>query len=166
MLVGRMSQWQLTSVEDGSRNLHLKFGQNRVNKSWDILGWTNVARTNVAWINVAWTNVTVTVGICWRWFQKPTFKVRSKSGKQQLRYSWYGQMLSGQMFPGQMSSWQSESAQEPTFKVWSKLGQLQLRYYGHWVCVVDGVGWGGVMGWYAQSFLCLTSNCSWVEVTL
>ena len=34
--------------------------------------WTNVARTNVAW-----TNVTVTVGICSRCSQRPTFKVWS-----------------------------------------------------------------------------------------
>ena len=38
--------------------------------------WTNVSRTNVAW-----TNVTVTVGICSRWSQEPTFKVWSKSGQ-------------------------------------------------------------------------------------
>ena len=37
--------------------------------------WTNVARTDVAW-----KNVTVTVGICSRCSQEPTFKVWSKSG--------------------------------------------------------------------------------------
>ena len=37
--------------------------------------------TNVARRNVAWTNVTVTVDICERWFQEPTFKVWSKSGQ-------------------------------------------------------------------------------------
>ena len=36
--------------------------------------WTNVARTHVAW-----TIVTVTVGICSRGSQEPTFKVLSKS---------------------------------------------------------------------------------------
>ena len=60
--------------------------------------WTNVARRNVAW-----TNVTVTVDICERWFQEPTFKVWSKSGQQHLRYSLYGQMSPGQMLLGQMS---------------------------------------------------------------
>ena len=38
------------------------------------------------------TNITVTAGICSRWSQQPTFKVWSKSGQWQLRYSWYGQM--------------------------------------------------------------------------
>ena len=31
-----MSPWQLESVQGGPRNLPLKFGQNRVNNSWDI----------------------------------------------------------------------------------------------------------------------------------
>ena len=38
--------------------------------------WTNVAR-----INVVWTNITMTVGICSRRSQEPTFKVSSKSGQ-------------------------------------------------------------------------------------
>ena len=37
--------------------------------------------TNVTRTNVAWTNVTVTVGICSRCSQGPTFKVWSKSGQ-------------------------------------------------------------------------------------
>ena len=36
MLLGQMSPWQLASVKDGSRNLHLKFAQNRVSNSQDI----------------------------------------------------------------------------------------------------------------------------------
>ena len=36
MLPGQMSLWKLVSVRDGPRNLPLKFGQNRVNSSWDI----------------------------------------------------------------------------------------------------------------------------------
>ena len=71
--------------------------------------WTNVARTYDAW-----TNVTVTVGICSRWSQEPTFQVWSKWGQLEQRYSRYGQMLPGQMLPGQMlpgqmPSWQFES---------------------------------------------------------
>ena len=31
-----MSSWQLESVHKGPRNLHLKFGQNRISNSWDI----------------------------------------------------------------------------------------------------------------------------------
>ena len=53
-------------------------------------------------------NFTVTVGICLRWSQGPTFKVWSKSGQWQLRYSWYGQMSQGQMLPEQMSLWHLE----------------------------------------------------------
>ena len=56
-----------------------------VNKSFIKIGsvtaeifliWTNVARTNVTW-----TNVTLTVGICSKCSQEPTFKVSSKSGQ-------------------------------------------------------------------------------------
>ena len=36
MLPGQMSPWQLKSVQDCPRNLHLKFGQNRVSNSWDV----------------------------------------------------------------------------------------------------------------------------------
>jgi len=34
---GQMLPWQLESGQDGPRNLPLKFGQNQVNNSWDIL---------------------------------------------------------------------------------------------------------------------------------
>ena len=37
MWPGQMSTWQLTSVKEGSRNVPLKFGQNRVSNSWDII---------------------------------------------------------------------------------------------------------------------------------
>ena len=51
--------------------------------------WTNVARTNVAW-----TNVTVSVGICSRGSQEPTFKVWSKLGPVTaeilLEFVWVG----------------------------------------------------------------------------
>ena len=75
-------------------------------KVWSVtaeifLIWTNVVRTNVDL-----TNITETVEICSRWSEEPTFKVWSKLGQWQLRYSWYGQMLLGQVLPGQMSSWQ------------------------------------------------------------
>ena len=36
MLLGQTSPWQLTFIEEGPRNLRLKFGQNRVSNSWDI----------------------------------------------------------------------------------------------------------------------------------
>ena len=35
--------------------------------------------TNVTWTNVARTNVTLTLGMCSRWSQEPTFKALSKS---------------------------------------------------------------------------------------
>ena len=38
MLLGQMSPWQLESVWDVTRNLHLKFHQNWVRNSWDIAG--------------------------------------------------------------------------------------------------------------------------------
>ena len=75
-------------------------------KVWSVtaeifLIWTNVVRTNVDL-----TNINETVEICSRWSEEPTFKVWSKLGQWKLRYSWYGQMLLGQVLPGQMSSWQ------------------------------------------------------------
>ena len=36
MLPWQMSLWELASVKEGPRNLHLKFGQNRVSISWNI----------------------------------------------------------------------------------------------------------------------------------
>ena len=36
MLPGQMSLWLLESVQDGPRNLRLKFCQNRFSNSWDI----------------------------------------------------------------------------------------------------------------------------------
>ena len=46
------------------------------------LVWTNVAKTNVAG-----TNATLTDGLCSRCSQKPIFKVSSKFGQLELRYS-------------------------------------------------------------------------------
>ncbi len=86
----------------GSKKIKVckKLGLKNLVKIWSVtaeifLIWTNVSRTNVAW-----TNVTVTVGICERWSQEPSFKVWLKSGQYQLRYSIYGQMLRGQMLLG------------------------------------------------------------------
>ena len=36
MLPGQMSLWRLAFVNNGPRNLPLKFGQNQVTNSWDI----------------------------------------------------------------------------------------------------------------------------------
>ena len=70
-----------------------------------LLIWTNVARTNVAWTNV---HLTIVLD-CPEWKGNSLlkrFKVWWKSGQWQLRYSWYGQMLPGQMLHGQSSIWQ------------------------------------------------------------
>ena len=80
--------------------------------------WTNVARTNVAW-----TDVILTVGICSNRSQEPTFKVWSKSGLWQLRYSWYGQMSQGQMLPEQMSFWKLKYVQIGPRNLPLKFGQ-------------------------------------------
>ena len=53
-----------------------KIGSNSLVKIRTLLIWTGVAR-----IYVTWTNVTITVGICKRWSQEPTFTDWSKSGQ-------------------------------------------------------------------------------------
>ena len=105
---------------------------------------TNITRTNVAWKDIAWTNVTVTVEICPRCSQEPIFKVSSKSGQLELRYSWYGDMLWGQMLPGQMSQWQFESVldvhRNPPLKF------HQNRISNSWDIADIEFVWGGWMG--------------------
>ena len=88
---------------------------------------TNVTRTNVARTNIAWTNVTMTDGICSRCSQEPIFKVSSKLGQLELRYSWYGQMSWGQMLPGQMSPWQLESVIDVPMNIPLKFHQNQVN---------------------------------------
>ena len=56
-----------------------KLGRKSLVRIGSVTGEIFLKRTNVLGTNVAWTNVTVTVGICSRWSQKPTFKVWSKS---------------------------------------------------------------------------------------
>ena len=65
----------------------------------------------------------VTVRICSRWSQEPTFKVWSKLGLWQLRYSWYGQMSQGQMLPEQMSFWKLKYVQIGPRNLPLKFGQ-------------------------------------------
>ena len=65
----------------------------------------------------------VKVRICSRWSQEPTFKVWSKLGLWQLRYSWYGQMSQGQMLPKQMSFWKLEYVQIGPRNLPLKFGQ-------------------------------------------
>ena len=107
MLPGQMSLWQLESVQDSPRNLSLKFGQNRVSNNRDI-PYMDKYRQDKCCLNKCRHD-------CWnrsRWSQESTFKVWSKSGRQQLRYSGHGQMSSWQMLPGQMSLWQLKSVQD------------------------------------------------------
>ena len=116
--------------------------------------WTNVARKNVAW-----TNVNMTVGICSRCSQEPIFKVSSKSGQLELRYSWYGQMSQGQMLPGQMSPWQLES-------VLNVHRNLPLKFHQNRVSNswdIANIEFLWVVG-CAQSLYCQTQPC--VEVRL
>ena len=72
-MVGPKKYWVCT--KEGPRNLPLMFGQNWFTAEIFLIV-TNVARTNVAL-----TNVNLTVGICSRSSQEPTFEVLSKSGQ-------------------------------------------------------------------------------------
>ena len=69
MLPGQMSLWQLESVQDGPRNLPLKFGQNRVSNSWDIADieflWGGVVCTVIFMSNLQlhWGYVVVELGL-------------------------------------------------------------------------------------------------------
>ena len=72
----------MESVEDGPRNLLLKFGQNwSLGKIGAVTAEIFLIWTNVAMTNVALTNVIIIVGICLRWSQKAAFKVWSKSSQ-------------------------------------------------------------------------------------
>ena len=117
LLVEKYFWWQ---KKFWSKNI---FGSKKI---WSIFGW-NIFLAKLFFGKIFfWRNFVVVVeivGICSRWSQGPTFKIWSKSGQWQLRYSWYGQMSQGQMLPEQMSLWQLEyvkkRSQEPTFKIWS-----------------------------------------------
>ena len=73
-----------------------------------------------------------------RWSQEPYFKVWSKSGQYQLRYSWYGQMLPGQMLLGQMSPWQLASVKDGPMSLplkFVKIGSLTAEIFLIWTNV-------------------------------
>ena len=57
------------------------------------------------------------------WVQTIWFKL----GQEELRYSWYGQMLPEQMFPGQMSPLQLESVKDGPRNLLLMSGQNQFR---------------------------------------
>ena len=101
----------------------------------------------------------MTVGICSRCSQEPIFKVSSKSGQLELRYSWYGQMSWGQMLPGQMSPWQLEAVLDVPRDLSLKFHQNRVS--NSWDITDIEFLW--VVG-CAKSFLCQTQAC--VEVRL
>ena len=73
MLTGYISVGHLASVKDGARNLSLKSGLNQVGKlRYCLYGQL---------LQGQMFPVTVTLRICSRRFQEPTFKVSSKSGQ-------------------------------------------------------------------------------------
>ena len=122
--------------------------------------------TNFVWTNFFWTNVNMIVGICSRCSQEPIFKVSSKSGQLELRYSWYGQMSWRQMLPGQMSSWQLESVLNVHRNLPLKFHQNRVS--NSWYIADIEFVWVGV-GWCAKSFSCLTQlkvMLGWVELWL
>ena len=72
MLPGQLSLWQLVSVQDGHRNLSLRLVQNRASNSWDIAD-VDKCRQDKCCLD----KCHLTVGICSRCSQQPTFKVWS-----------------------------------------------------------------------------------------
>ena len=71
MLLGQMSLWHLESVQDGPRNLRLKFCQNRFSNSWDI---TDIEFSGGWWVVVVVCKVIFTsnptlgyVRLNWGW---------------------------------------------------------------------------------------------------
>ena len=58
-----------------------KIGYKKFGKIGSVIAESFLVWTKVAKANVACTNVTVTVFICWRWSQEPTYKVWSKLGQ-------------------------------------------------------------------------------------
>ena len=73
MLPGQMLSWQLESVHKGPRNLHLKFGQNRVSNSWDI-------------VDIEFAVVVVVVVVV----DQSHFHVKPNLGYVRLSWGWVG----------------------------------------------------------------------------
>ena len=82
-------------------------------------------RTNIAWANVAWANITGTVMTCYRWSQKPRFKIQIMLII--LVFNEFGQILPGQMLRGQIKlGW----------GCWGELDFWQLRKAAE-ICVYE-----------------------------
>ena len=148
MLTGQMSSWQLAYIKEGPRNLPLNLVKIGSVSAEKFRLWTNVARTN----NV-WTNVAIAVEISSRLSQEPIFKIWSKSGQHQLRYSWYGQMSPGQILPGQMSPLQLKSVLDGPRNLSLKVGQnlvinswniADIKFV---VVLLRVAGWVAVCAW-------------------
>ena len=94
----------------------------------------------------------MTVGICSRCSQEPIFKVSSKSGQLELRYSWYGQMSPGQMLPWQMSPWQMESVLNVHRNLPLKFHQNRVS--NSWdIADIEFVWWVGWVGGVQSHFI-------------
>ena len=114
MLPGQMSLWQFKYVQDGLRNLPLKFGHNRVSNSWDI------ADIEFLWGGVVWfaqsfscptsNYIEVTLLLSWgcdniadmdKCLQDKCCMDKCYTDKCCMD-NLHGQMLHGQMLHGQM----------------------------------------------------------------
>ena len=160
MLPGQVLPWQLESVQDGPSNLILKFGQNQVSNNRDI-PYMDKYRQDKCCLNKCRHD-------CWnrsRWSQESTFKVWSKSGRQQLRYSGHGQMSSWQMLPGQMSQWQLKSVQDGPRDLTLKF--CQNRVSNSWdIANIEFVSWWVVGGVQSNFHVKPKLRLGWVEVGL
>ena len=92
---------------------------------WTISFLVKKSRTNIAWANVAWANITGTVMTCYRWSQKPRFKIQIMLII--LVFNEFGQILPGQMLRGQIKlGW----------GCWGELDFWQLRKAAE-ICVYE-----------------------------
>ena len=95
MLPGQMSLWHLESVQDGPRNLHLKFCQNWFSNSWDI---TDIEFSGGWWLVVVVCKVIFTsnptlgyVRLNWGWVRVLTiFLANWKVNECCTPWSWWG----------------------------------------------------------------------------
>ena len=152
----------LESVLDVSRNLPLKFHQNWVSNIWDILDMDNCFQ-DICWLNKCYHDTTV--GICYRRYQEPTFKVSSN----RVSKSWD---IADVEFWSNVT-WTNVAWSNITFKsVLDGPMNLHLKFHQNWVsntwdiANIEFVWWGGGC---AKSFSCLTQlkvMLGWVELWL
>ena len=130
MMPGQMSLWHMESVQDGPRNLPLKFGPNRATNSWDIYcsGWVELVAEPMCRVGGVGCGAYVSVG-----------EIENKAISTSIdlnwielnwgwawQYSWYGQMLPGEMLHGQMSLWHLLSVKDGSMNLPLKFSQNQV----------------------------------------